>query len=323
MRIESSQLEMAALHVQERADRVTEELTVQPAAPPRTDSVQLSSCAADLGQSEVLDPKVELIRLVAEMLLGRKVRLTRAGAGAGRAAPSPAPSGPPAAAAPAAPSITYRRTEVHHESEQTSFAAQGIVQTADGRTITFSASLSMSREFTSESSFTLTNGVNTTDPLVVNLNGAPARVTGAKIDFDLDRDGKTEKISFVSDGSGFLALDRNGDGKVNDGGELFGPASGSGFAELAAYDSDGNGWIDESDPVFAQLRIWTKDAAGGDTLSTLADQGVGAIATASVSTEFSLKDENNVLDAQVRRSGVYLSENGGAGTVQQLDLVAG
>jgi hypothetical protein len=45
------------------------------------------------------------------------------------------------------------------------------------------------------------------------------------------------------------------DGRVNDGRELFGPITGDGFAELAAYDDDGNNWIDENDGIYDNLSI--------------------------------------------------------------------
>jgi hypothetical protein len=122
----------------------------------------------------------------------------------------------------------------------------------------------------------------------------------------------------VDAGSGFLAIDRNQDGKVNDGSELFGPRTGNGFAELAAYDSDGNGWIDENDPVFSDLKVWTQ---GG--LYSLKDMGIGAISTESVETPFAIKDSANNLQGNVRGSGVYLSEDGDAGAAEQVDLTQG
>jgi hypothetical protein len=317
MKIDSSQVALASTHAESRTDRVTEQLTIRRAATAaRTDSVSLSQAsAASFGQDDSLDPKLALMKLVAEMLLGHKIQLTHVpGASAASAA----------AARAAAPSVFYQRTETHAETEQMNFSAEGVVQTADGRTIRFSAQLSMDREYSTSETFTLGSGAQqAADPLVVNLNGAPAQVSGAKISFDLDSDGTSEQISFVTDGSGLLVLDRNGDGVVNNGGELFGPASGNGFADLAGYDSDGNGWIDEADPVFAKLAVWTKDASGADVLTGLTAEGIGAISTGSISTEFSLKDSANVLQAQVRRSGVYLTEDGDAGTVQQLDLVTG
>ena len=50
-------------------------------------------------------------------------------------------------------------------------------------------------------------------------------------------------------GSGFLALDKDGNGKIDDGNELFGTKSSDGFGDLREYDSDGSGWIDENDEI--------------------------------------------------------------------------
>ena len=129
-----------------------------------------------------------------------------------------------------------------------------------------------------------------------------------------------EYISQLSAGSGYLALDKNGDGEINDGSELFGTASGDGFADLAQYDSDGNGWIDEADEIFDKLRIWSVDASGESTLIGLGKAGVGAIYLGSSDTEFSLNDMHNNTNAVIRKTGMFLYENGMAGTVQQLDL---
>ena len=256
-----------------------------------------------------LDPKQRLALMAIEVLLGHKINLSPwHGASAA--------TGTATASAPAGDGEVHQRTEVHSEAEQTTFQARGAVETADGRTITFSAELTMQRSYQSETS--TTGPVPTTDPLVVNFGGAPARLTEAKVAFDLNSDGNPENISFVAGGSGFLVLDGNGDGKVNDGRELFGPQTGNGFAELASQDADRNGWIDESDPVFAKLRIWTQDG-----LYTLAQKGIGAIATSSAQTPFAIKDDANNLQGNVRSSGIYLSESGTAGTIQQVDLAVG
>ena len=126
---------------------------------------------------------------------------------------------------------------------------------------------------------------------------------------------KRQQIAFVGSNSGFLALDRNNDGKVNDGRELFGTATGEGFAELAAYDQDGNQWIDENDAIYQNLRIWSKDGQGNDQLVGLGERGVGAIYLGHVTSPFSLKDSENVLVGQIRESGVFLNESGAVGTV--------
>lgn len=123
----------------------------------------------------------------------------------------------------------------------------------------------------------------------------------------------------LESGSGFLVLDLNGNGAVDDGAEMFGPVSGDGFAELASYDLDGSNWIDEGDPVFSELRVWVRNP-GEDSLLSLADTGVGAIHLGRTATPFSLTDSGNQLLGAVRTTGLYLREDGTAGAVQQLDL---
>jgi hypothetical protein len=217
--------------------------------------------------------------------------------------------------------MVYQNYRSHSESEQTSFQAQGVVRTADGREIAIDVQLNMSREFFSESLQTLRAGDALKDPLVVNFSGNASALTKQTFTFDIDADGNGDQIHFVTPESGFLALDKNQDGVINNGSELFGALSGNGFADLAKHDSDRNGWIDESDPIFEKLRIWSKDAAGNDQLVGLGAKGIGAIYLGHVTTPFDLKDENNQLSGVVRDSGLYLQEAGGVGTLQQVDLV--
>lgn len=210
----------------------------------------------------------------------------------------------------------------HFESEQTDFATQGKVVTASGKEINFQVEVSMSRSFYEETaSFLDLSSIKLTDPLVINLDTEVASVSDQKFYFDLDADGHQEQISRLNAGSGFLALDKNGDGIINDGSELFGTASGNGFADLAQYDQDGNGWIDEADEIFDKLLIWQKDENGKDVLRGLGAAGVGAIYLGNVNTEFSLNSmEDNKTNAVVRQTGMFLYENGTAGTMQQIDM---
>jgi len=120
---------------------------------------------------------------------------------------------------------------------------------------------------------------------------------------------------------GYLALDLNSNGKIDSGKELFGAVSGDGFAELARHDSDGNGWIDESDPVFKKMLVWTPDSQGKQALTSLAQHGVGALYLGKVETPFALKDSANQTLGAVRATGAYLAENGSAGVLQQIDLM--
>jgi len=215
--------------------------------------------------------------------------------------------------------IEINRTETHTEGENTVYSAEGSVTTEAGETISFSLDLQMTRQFTASGTFSFRAGT-VADPLVINFSGSPVTLTEDKFGFDLNADGLNEQISFVGTGSGFLFLDRNGDGVATDGSELFGPMTSNGFADLARLDVDGNGWIDENDAAFKNLRVWTRDPAGTDVYRGLGDTGVGALYTGSIDTGFSIKDaENNDL-GRVNRSGLYLKDNGTAGILQKIDL---
>ena len=223
--------------------------------------------------------------------------------------------------------IEYNNREVYHEVEQTSFASKGTVKTADGREIGFTLNLEMSREFLSVREETMLAGdALLVDPLVINFSGAAADLTDQKFLFDLDSDGDSESISFVTPGSGMLAFDKNKDGFINNGSELFGPSTGNGFMELGAFDEDGNGWIDAGDSIYNNLSVWTKDYSGNDSIVSLKDTGVGAIYIESAATLFSINDSNNATKGQIASTGIYLSESDTTGeltpgTIQQVNLV--
>ncbi len=305
------------------------------AGPAATVSISEAAKAAQNQEAEAIqnseeevenDPRTQLIRRMVEAMTGQKIRLVRAH----DLQPDEEPRkhddhglhvGEAARQARAGWGMEYDRQESHFESEQTTFSAEGVVRTSDGREIRFELQLQMQREFMQESSVSVRAGdAARKDPLVLNFDGTAAQLTSAKFAFDIDSNGATDQISFVGPGSGFLALDLNRNGKIDNGTELFGTQSGNGFADLAQYDSDGNQWIDENDPVFADLRIWSRNSAGADSLSTLAQRNVGALYLGNVASPFSIKDANNTALGQVRSSGIYLGENGSAGTLQQVDL---
>lgn len=207
------------------------------------------------------------------------------------------------------------------EQETTAFVSKGKVTTKDGREIDIKVSFEMSRSFTESVEMYTKEEYIMCDPLVINFTGNPAELSDQKFLFDLDGDGRKDEISYLGKGNGFLALDKNGDGVINDGKELFGTGSGNGFADLAAYDEDGNGWIDEDDSVFKLLKIWTKNEDGEDELIGIAEAGLGAICLNSISTDFSLNSmEDNHTNGMIRQSGIYLNENGSAGIIQHVDF---
>lgn len=208
------------------------------------------------------------------------------------------------------------------EKETTTFASTGTAITSDGRKLDFDVSFTMSRSFAEEyatSDFMQYEQV-LTDPLVINLDSNPTSLSGQHFYFDLDCDGKKEEISSLGAGSGFLAYDKNNDGIINDGSELFGTRSGNGFYDLTAYDADGNGWIDEADAIYEHLKVWYKDENGNDKLISLKEADVGAIYLGSEKTQFSLTGSQNELNGMVRSTGIFLRESGGSGTISQIDL---
>ena len=216
--------------------------------------------------------------------------------------------------------ITADRETLYMESESTAFSTTGIVKTADGRELNFNLDVSMSRSFSQYTKETVENVATFIDPLVINLNGNIAEVSDQKFYFDLDADGEEDLISKLCEDSGYLALDKNEDGEINDGSELFGATSGDGFRDLSDYDKDGNGWIDENDAIWDKLKIWVQDEQGNSKLYSLKEQGVGAICLQSVSTQFTERGISGEVNAAIRNTGIFLYENGNVGTIQHLDL---
>ena len=218
--------------------------------------------------------------------------------------------------------LVYEAHEVLEESEHTQFSAEGVVRTRDGQEIRFSLQLEMQRYHREESwsRLRLGDAAVPVDPLVINFDGTAAQLQELRFDFDLNGDGQDEAVPMLAGARGYLALDRNQNERIDNGLELFGPATGNGFAELAAHDSDGNGWIDEDDAVFHQLRVWTPSADSAGSLRTLPEAGVGAMHLGSVDTPFSLRSADNSTLGAIRATSAYLHEDGRAGTVQQIDL---
>ena len=201
-----------------------------------------------------------------------------------------------------------------------SMAAQGIIKTAD-KEINLNLNFNLSQSFVRQNlsiskqlvSFRLV------DPLVINLSGELPSLDERTFSFDIDSDGELDQISRLKSGSGFLALDKNGNGVIDDGSELFGTKTGDGFGELASYDEDGNGWIDENDSIFAGLRVWLNDSEGS-RLIALGEAGVGAIFLGSTQSAFELKNSDDQTLGVLQKSGVFLFESGEAGAISHIDI---
>ncbi|QEW07434.1 hypothetical protein [Nitrincola iocasae] len=223
---------------------------------------------------------------------------------------------------PVQASLDYQVSESFYQQEQTAFQATGQVTSTDGKQIQIDISVNMSRELLQHREFSLQLGGALKDPLVISFDGKAAELSQERFEFDLTLDGQQELIPKLAGNAAFLALDRNGDAHINDGSELFGATTGDGFAELAEHDDDGNGWIDENDAIFEHLQLWLKPGEGNSQqLISLKDAGLGAIYLGNADTPFTL---NGSLGEErlgvIRSSGIYLSEQGKAGLIQQVDL---
>jgi hypothetical protein len=332
MRVVSSELSMWAEHAQATAKTRSERLDVwvgqrpdtRPAQPePALRAAVVIEPAAAPDSADSVDQRGFVDLAILLRTLGASAKEAQDTINGLVAAQQGAPAPAPAVATSATPSaqgwgVAYDMSEQTVSMETSTFRAAGQVVTADGRKVDFAAQLSQERTEVQTTSVSVRAGdaAKKVDPLVLNLNNAPVAFSGTQ-SFDVNADGVAETVARLDAGHAYLALDRNGNGTVDDGAELFGPATGNGFGELQAQDSDGNGWIDEGDAAYAQLKLWSP---ANDSLTSLAAAGVGAIALQNVNTPFSVTSAGQT-QGTVARTGVYLRENGTAGTVQHVDLI--
>lgn len=204
------------------------------------------------------------------------------------------------------------------EYEDVHLKTKAIIK-ADGKELSVDLEANLKRSFVQKEKIVI-NGREFKDPLVISLDGNMPQLGHNTFSFDIDSDGTKNQITNLKYGSGFLALDKNENGKIDDGSELFGTKSGDGFRDLAAYDDDGNGWIDENDPIFDKLRVWQKTDYG-DKLVGIGEVGIGAIFLGNAKTDFTYKSlKENQTQARMRSSGFFVYEDGKAGVISQIDM---
>ncbi|MFU6378777.1 hypothetical protein ACM792_26610, partial [Metapseudomonas otitidis] len=191
---------------------------------------------------------------------------------------------------------------------------------------------SVNENYTSASTF-----IQRIDPLSLDLDGDGIETVGANagITFDFDGDGLKTGTGWVKGDDGFLVLDRNGNGQIDNGGELFGvdtvKANGQkatdGFDALRDFDSNGDGVFDAKDAQFANVRVWQDTNQDGiaqaGELKTLAEHNIVAInldSTASNQTS-----NGNLISATgtfIRGDGTQGSVNTNQSLVANLDLAS-
>ena len=148
------------------------------------------------------------------------------------------------------------------------------------------------------------------DPLILDLNHDGVINTlpvGSNVFFDLDGNGFSENTSWVQGTDGFVVLDINENGKIDNGAELFGTdtilpdgtKASDGFTALAQHDSNNDLIIDKNDQIFKKLKVW-KDlnqdgVSQSNELFSLVDLNINSILLNK--QNLNIIDHNNVLHA--------------------------
>lgn len=203
--------------------------------------------------------------------------------------------------------------------ENLSFEALGKVQTEDGRIIDFMLALDFDRSTEIQESAYFSSQVEMIDPLMLNINGGTVELTEQWFEFDLLANGSNKGLLKTAHGSGYLAFDKNNNGVIDNGRELFGPMTNNGFEELRQYDEDGNGWIDANDSIYSQLGMLTFNEEGAVFISAK-DAGLGAIYLGAISSDYQLLSDEGKALGSIKQTGVGLSEQGQTLLIQEVHL---
>ena len=158
-------------------------------------------------------------------------------------------------------------------------------------------------------------------PLILDLDGDGVEAGAARF-FDHGGDGFAELSRWVGADDGMLAWDRNGNGVIDNGAELFGNhmvlANGEkaahGFAALEELDGNNDGVVDSSDVEWANLRIlrWSDGTPndGDDTKNVLALSSLSAVGVVSLNTTNSVSGDSDVYGNAHHREGSFRKTDG-------------
>jgi hypothetical protein len=134
----------------------------------------------------------------------------------------------------------------------------------------------------------LLNSFSFGEPLVIDLDGTGVQFTDKWASFDLAATGQLVKMPVLSRGSALLALDQDGNGRIDSGAELLGNAGScgarrciDGIDALAAHDANHDGVIDSHDAVYGKLLLWRDQNGDGVSqpgeLVSIREAGIAAI----------------------------------------------
>ncbi len=132
------------------------------------------------------------------------------------------------------------------------------------------------------------SGIKYNYPMAIDLDGEGIEtidINDSQIYFDVDNDGFREQTGWISKNEAILAIDKNGNGKIDDQSEMFGSTTKTGFEELKELDTNGDGIINSQDVDFNKIRVWRDLNENGVTdegeLKTAEETGIKAIYTNS------------------------------------------
>jgi Ca2+-binding RTX toxin-like protein len=151
------------------------------------------------------------------------------------------------------------------------------------------------------------------DPIVLDLDADGFDITAreySQVYFDFDGNGFAKQTGWVLGDDAMLARDANGNGAIDDGTELFGNRTQSGFAQLAALDSNADGIISSTDAAFGSLQVWRDLNQDGvsqaEELQTLSDAGIASISLSAVTAPAGTEVRGNV----IARTGSFTRTDG-------------
>lgn len=158
------------------------------------------------------------------------------------------------------------------------------------------------------------------DPLVLDLDGDGIETISPEeshANFDLfTEDGYQTQHGWVSKDDGLLALDKNGNGTIDDINELFGNRNLNGFDDLSSYDDNSDNVIDSSDIIFEQLLVWQDKNEDGvsseNELHKLSELGIVSISLDAI--EQTQMDNDNI----VADSSTFLLDTGETRTISDV-----
>ncbi len=217
------------------------------------------------------------------------------------------------------------RSFEYSKKDSVNIEAKGIIKTQN-KNIEIDLNISYSKEFYEKHKESIEfKDISFLDPLVINYAGNENALDNLSNEmtfmFDLNNDGIKEEVPLLKSGNAFLAIDKNHNGKIDNGSELLGVQNNLGFEELREYNEDENSWIDENDEVFKDLLIWTKDEQGEDKLIGLGQSGIGALYLSDISSKLTYNTSVNNSIAQLKSSSIYIKKDGTAGLLSSLDFI--